>query len=306
MPTSFDGLREFVCVAEAGGFTTAAQRMGTTKSLVSQRVSNLERRLGVRLFDRTTRRLHMTEAGTVYLDFARRIMAEAGAAEEAVHRLGGEPRGHLRVGTTVAFAILFLARHLNTFRADYPGISIEIITEETVMDPVRAGVDVAIRFATEPRPGTIARKVADITYVLCAAPAYLSRAGEPRHSRDLAGHPALTARADAATVTWRLARNGEQVVIEARAPVRCASGIVVRELALAGHGVALLNRFAVEDDLAAGRLLQVLPDWTPQTDGPPAMWIVLPDNRSIPPKVRVFIDFVIGAVRAVDRSSLST
>jgi DNA-binding transcriptional LysR family regulator len=298
MPTPFDGLRDFVGVAEAGGFTAAALRLGTTKSVVSQRVSDLERRLGVRLFDRTTRRLHLTEAGTVYLEHARRILAEAAAAEDALQRLGGEPRGHLRVGTTVNFAVLFLARRLREFRAVHPGITVEVVTDEAVIDPVRAGVDVAVRFAGEPKPGTIARKVADITYVLCATPGYLAEAGEPRRPEDLAGHAALTARGEGASVTWRLRRGDERMTVEAPAPVRCASGIVVRALALAGNGVALVNRFAVAEDLAAGRLRQVLGDWSIESNGPPAMWIVLPDNRSIPPKVRVFVDFVVAGMRA--------
>jgi DNA-binding transcriptional LysR family regulator len=254
---------------------------------------------------RTTRRLHLTEAGSVYLDHARRILAEAAAAEEAVRRLGGEPRGHLRISTTVNFAVLFLARHVSEFRASYPAITVEIVTDEAVVDPVRAGVDVAVRFAEEPKPGTVARKVADIVHVLCASPAYLERMGEPCQPEDLARHPALIPRGDKPTATWRLRTGDARAVVEAQAPVRCASGIVVRELAIAGNGIALLNRFAIDDDLAAGRLCHILPNWSIETDFPPAMWIVLPDNRSIPPKVRVFIDFIVNAMCAARDHSTS-
>lgn len=297
MATPFDGLREFVAVAEAGSFTAGAARLAAAKSVASQRIGDLERRLGVRLFDRTTRRLNLTEAGTVYLAHARRMLAEAEAAEEALQRLGGEPRGHLRVGTTVAFATLFLAHRMSAFRAAHPGISVEIVTDEAITDPVRAGVDVAVRFTMAQSPGTIARKIADVVYVLCAAPDNLSGARAPRRPEDLADHVALTTRGEGRTVSWRLRRDGEAVVVEVPTPVRCANGLVVRALALAGNGVALLSRFAVEEDLASGRLVPVLPDWTLETDAPPAMWVVLPDNRSIPPKVRAFVDFVAHAMR---------
>ena len=286
------GLAEFAAVAEARGFTAAAKRLGTTKSVLSSRIRLIERRLAVRLFDRTTRRLAMTEAGQLYYEHARRILDEAGAAEQALQRLKGEPRGHLRVATTVNFASLFLAETLPEFRRRFPAITIEIVAEEAVVDPIASGVDVAVRFSGAAAPGTIARKIAAVDYVLCAAPSYLAARGVPRRPADLAGHDGLSPRDDGVRSTWRLRRRGQKVRVAVPTPVRTSNGVLVRSLALAGNGIAMLNRLGVARDLKSGELVQVLQDWRVEDSGA-AMWIVLPDNRAIPPKVRVFVDFVV-------------
>ncbi len=287
-----EGLAEFAAVAEARGFTAAARRLGTTKSVLSNRIRRIERRLAVRLFDRTTRRLAMTEAGQLYYRHARRILDEAGAAEEALQRLKGEPRGHLRVATTVNFACLFLAETLPAFRRRFPSITIEIVAEEAVIDPIARGVDVAVRFSAEATAGTIARKVASVDYVLCAAPAYLAAHGTPHKPADLAKYEGLSPRDEGAQSTWQLRRRKQVVRVTVPTPVRTANGTLVRALALAGNGIATLNRLAVARELKSGELVQVLPGWQVEGSGA-AMWIVLPDNRAIPPKVRVFIDFVV-------------
>jgi DNA-binding transcriptional LysR family regulator len=274
--------------------------MGTTKSVLSMRIRQLEERLAMRLFDRTTRRLSMTEAGRVYYHHARRILDEAIGAENALQLLKGEPRGQLRVSTTVNFATLFLAEALPAFRARYPGITVEILAEEAVVDPVIESVDVCVRFASHMKPGTVARKIAAVEYVLCAAPAYIAERGLPARPEDLCDHAGLWTRNDGPEALWSLRREDETVQVPVPIPIRTNSGIVVRALAMAGNGIAILNRLAVVEEFRRGTLVPVLPDWRIDGVGDPAMWIVLPDNRTIPPKVRAFVDFIVALLAERD------
>ncbi|CDX18170.1 putative DNA-binding transcriptional regulator [Mesorhizobium sp. ORS 3324] len=297
MQNRLDGLYEFLAVAEAGSFTTAARRLLTTKSVISDRVRALEDRLGSRLFDRTTRRVHITEAGRIFLAHARRIASEADAAENALQDLSGEPRGLLRVATTVNFAALFIAPLLAEFRRTNPMVDIEILAEEVVRDPAEAGADVAIRFGAIERQSAIARRIAPVHYILCAARSYLDAQGIPEKPSELAGHICLAFRDVAPWSPWRLRRGSEYFELVPRDGVSTRNGIVHRALILAGHGIGMINWLAVADAIADGSIVRLFPDWKLDGFEDMASWVILPDNRAVPPKVRVFVDFIAARMR---------
>lgn len=291
-----DGLYEFLAVAETGSFTTAAHRLRTTKSVVSDRIRALEERLGSRLFDRTTRRVHINEAGRIYLDHARRIAGEATAAEHALQDLSGEPRGLLRIATTANFAALFIAPMLADFRKAFPLVDIEILADEVVRDPAEAGVDVAFRFGALDRQGAIARRIAPVRYILCAARSYLDEHGTPGDPADLAHHTCL-AFGDAPP--WSLRREAERFELTPSPAVRTRNGLVHRALIVAGQGIGMINRLAVAAALKDGSVVRLLPEWQPEGFDAMATWAILPDNRAIPPKVRAFVDFVAARMRVL-------
>jgi DNA-binding transcriptional LysR family regulator len=289
------GMEEFATVAQAGSFTAAAARLKLTKSVVSERVRALEIRLGCRLFDRSTRRVRLTEAGAVYLEHANRIRDEIRIAEGALQDLRQEPRGRLTVATTINGATLFLVPALAEFRARYRHIDLHIIADDAIVHPAHVGADVSIRFGTVDRPDWIARRIGGIDYILAASASYVAAHGAPRSPGDLAGHVCLPFRNQ---VPW-VFRHGEQVVHEPRAFVSTDNGPVYRALVLGGYGIGMLNRLAVGPELASGAVVQLLPNWKIEGRDEMATWIVLPDNRAIPPKVRVFVDYIAERMAAV-------
>jgi DNA-binding transcriptional LysR family regulator len=251
----------------------------------------------MRLLHRTTRRLALTEAGQVYYEHGRRILEEAALAGDALQALRGEPRGLLRVTASVHFAAAHLAPALPLFRARYPHVSVDIIADDSVTDMAAEGVDVAIRFAPLDSPALAGRRLAPLRYLLCAAPSYLERRGAPAHPDELRGHDCILHRAPVpqAWNEWVFERpDGGNRTLSVRAvgPVCTNTGIVLRAMALAGCGIAKLATVNAGDDLRAGRLVRVLPDWPLAGLERRAIWAVYTGNRAIPPKVRALIDFL--------------
>jgi DNA-binding transcriptional LysR family regulator len=293
-----EGVAEFVAVADAGGFSAASRRLGTPKASLSERVARLEERLGARLFHRTTRQLALTEAGRVYLDHGRRMLGEAALAGDALQALRAEPRGQVRVTTSVLFATAHLAPMLPAFWARHPQVGVDVIADDRVRDLAGEAVDVAIRFAhLETNPSAIGRRLAPLRFVLCAAPSYLERRGVPLHPDDLRGHDCILHRAPVpqAWNEWSFERRdggNRPLDVRATGPVCADAGIVLRAMALAGCGIAKLATVNAGDDLRAGRLVRVLPDWPLAGLERRAIWAVYTGNRAIPPKVRAFVDFL--------------
>ncbi|MFB6358289.1 MAG: LysR family transcriptional regulator, partial [Thiohalorhabdaceae bacterium] len=178
----------FARVVEQRSFSGAARDLGLSKSTVSKRVSRLEERLGVRLLHRTTRRLSLSEAGRTFYDYCRQAVAAAQAGEEAVTRLQEQPRGVLSLNAPVSFGSRHLAPVISRFMRRYPEVSVDMTLDDRVVDLVEAGFDVAVRIAELPDSTLIARRLAPARHVVCAAPAYLAQAGEPRTPADLVHH----------------------------------------------------------------------------------------------------------------------
>ena len=280
----------FARVVEMESFSGAARALGLSKSAVSKRVGRLEDRMGLRLLNRTTRRLSLTEAGAAFYQGCRRVVAEAEAAERAVTRLASAPRGRLKVNAPMSFGVRHLAPALPDFMARYPELNVDLTLNDRVVDLVEEGFDLAIRIAPLAESSLIARRLAPNRLVLCAAPSYLAAHGAPRAVEDLKGHECLLYSYQAAGDVWRLCGPGGERRLAVTGRLRINNGDALLAAALGGLGVALLPCFICGQDLRAGRLIQVLPAWSGPADT--AIAAVYPASRNLSPKVRVFVDFL--------------
>lgn len=281
-------------VVEMGSISAAGQRLGLSPAAASKRLAALEERLGARLVNRTTRRLSTTQAGQAFYEEVRAILAAAEAAEARVSGRAERPSGPLRVSAPTSFGRLHVAPHLPAFLARFPEVSAELLLDDGYTDLIAGRIDVAIRIAPEPESTTLtARLLAPNRRVLCAAPAYLAAHGEPASLDDLAGHRLLAARHQS---PWRLEGRGKRSV-EVESVVATNSSEVVRELCLAGVGLALRSTWDVGAELASGVLRRVLPGWQGATDV--AIWAVHAKAEPLPAAVTAYVDHMAAAIGPV-------
>ena len=286
--------RLFAAVVEMGSISAAGQRLGLSPAAASKRLAALEERLGARLVHRTTRRLSTTQAGQSFYDDVRAIISAAEAAEARVSGRAGRPSGLLRVSAPTSFGRLHVAPHLPAFLARYPDVSAELLLDDGYTDLIADRIDVAIRIAPEPDGMTLAaRPIAPNRRVLCAAPSYLAAHGMPASLADLAGHRLLCARNQS---PWRLESDRARRSVEVESVVATNSSEVVRELCLAGMGLALRSTWDVGAELASGALRRVLPDWQGATDV--AIWAVHARAEPLPAALTAFVDHIAGALRS--------
>ncbi|EKV32632.1 Transcriptional regulator, LysR family [Caenispirillum salinarum AK4] len=288
-----EGYATFAAVVDCGGFSAAAERLGVSKSAISKQVSRLEERLGARLLNRTTRRLALTEAGQAFHQHALRILAEAEEAELAVSQLHASPRGLLRVSAPMSFGIKHLGPVLCPFLQRYPDLTLEAAYDDRLVDMVAEGFDVAVRIARLADSSMIARKLAPCRRVVVASPDYVERRGMPMHPAELTGHDTLLYTLQATANIWTLVHaDGSRADVSLSGRLRVNNGDALRSAAVAGLGVIITPTFIVGDDLAAGRLVRVLPDWEAE---PIHIYAVYPPGRHLSVKVRAFVDFLAEA-----------
>ncbi len=284
----------FVRVVEGRSFSAAARALGTTTSAVSKRVARLEERLGVRLLTRSTRKLALTEAGAALFERAARILRDIESAEVEVSRHTGAPRGTLRVSAPTSFTESRVVPSLPRFFERYPEVSVELSVSDRFVDLVAERYDVALRVGSVASEGLVVRRLGAEPAVAVASPDYLARRGTPEAPDDLLAHECLRYTLVPARHEWRFAdRRGERVI---PATGRFASdhGGSIHAAALRGLGVAWMPRFMVDEDLREGRLVQILERWETRTYPVQA---VLPPGRNPPPKVKVFVDFLVEVMR---------
>ncbi len=282
-------LEAFSAVADAGGFTAAARDLGRTTSAVSKQIRSLEERLGVRLLNRTTRRVALTEVGAAFRERVRGVLDELEAAELAVGRLQEEPRGVLRIGAPMDFGRIGLARSLAGFAARNPGLRLQVELADRFVDVVEEGFDVVVRIANLPDSSLVARRLGRCRRVLCAAPSYLDGHGRPARPAELREHPVVGyAYEQGRSWSFRGEEGDEVVAVEPRH--RANNGEMIRSLLLEGLGIALLPTFLAGDDLRAGRLEAVLPD---RLDADTAIWAVTPHRKLLATKVRLLLDHLV-------------
>lgn len=286
----------FVRVVEEGSFSAAATALGLTKSAVSKRVAALEDRLGARLLNRTTRRLSVTDAGAAFHGRAARILAEAEEAEAEVSCLQAAPRGLLRVNAPVTFGVTHLGPLLPGFLGRHPELSVDLVLNDRFVDLVEEGFDVAVRIADLDDSSLIARRLCPSDRVVVASPAYVARHGAPATPEALAAHRCLLYSYLRRSGEWclRHASGREARVRVEGAALRANNGDVLRQAAVDGLGVTMMPTFIVGADLAAGRLVRLLPDWQDATGAVHAVW---PAGRFTPAKVRAFVDLLVEAFR---------
>lgn len=280
-------LEIFARVVTAGNMSAAGREMGLSPAVVSKRISHLEERLGARLFQRTTRQLTLTEAGQGFYDRVVNILAGIEEAEAFVTRRNAIPRGTLRVSIPTAFGRMHIAPYLCKFLEDYPDMRLDLELSDNFVDIVGDGFDAAIRIAELEDSSLVARKLAPNHRVICAAPSYLDRHGEPKTLADLSKFNCLTA---AAQEVWRLQGPEGPVSIRANSNIRTNSTEVVRESVIAGLGVGLRSTWDVGPELKSGKLKIILPEY--HESSRVAVYAVYPCRQFIPAKLRVFIDFL--------------
>lgn len=276
----------FAAVAQRGSFTAAAEALGLTKSMVSQHVSALEEELGVRLMQRTTRSLRLTEAGEVFYEGCRKVADEAADLSARLQRLKDEPAGRLRITTIVEYATGPFAAKLAAFLQLYPRVEVELVVREGVVDLVTERIDVAFRFGWLRDSSLAATRVGDFEQVLVASPAFVARAGPVKVPADLAKleHIPVTLLRSPRRLAFR-----QHPVVVTHGRVSADSPSAVRALCLQGAGFATLAHFTVARDLEEGRLLRLLPGHVLPRGG---IFAVLPSRRAAPPKVRALLDLM--------------
>ena len=284
-----EALIAFSAVMDAGSFTKAAERLGQTPSGVSRTIARLEKQLGLTLLQRTTRRLHLTDEGAWLLARARALLADLANTEAEAAARRSQPAGLVRVNAATPALGHLLAPLVPAFLDAYPLVQLELTSGETVVDLIEERADLAIRIGHLPDSTLNARRLGSSRVRVLAAPAYLERRGTPASVADLAQHRLLGFSAPASLNTWPLGHaGGEGYTIEPG--VTASSGETVRHLALAGAGIAALSGFMTRDDLAAGRLVPVLPEaalpWTQP------VWAVFYRQGALAPRVAALVDFL--------------
>jgi DNA-binding transcriptional LysR family regulator len=284
------GMAIFAHVVEERSFSAAARRLGLSKSMVSKEVTKLEHNLGARLLNRTTRKLSLTEIGAAFYESCARILQEAREAELLVGRLHAEPRGVLRLTAPVAFGTLHVAPALPQFLAQYPDVRIDLTIGDRQLDLADEGLDLAIRIARVLPENLVARRLAPINRVVCAAPAYFERHGTPRRPQDLSRHNCLVYTHANPDSQWRFRSEEGEAVVTVKGNLTLNDDEALWQATLGGLGIALLPTFIVGNDLQSGRLQAVLTEHVPTERNLHALYL---PNRHLSAKVRVFIDFLV-------------
>jgi DNA-binding transcriptional LysR family regulator len=300
-------LRSFLEVARRGSFAAVARDRNLTPSAISRMIQTLEDELGVRLIQRTTRRLSLTEAGRIYFERIEPLLDEIEAARLVVADSGTQPRGTLRITTSVSFGQKCVVPLLPRFTAAYPELGIDLLISDAMVDIIAEGIDVAIRLGRRSDPafvaGTtlIASQLLATRYLVCASREYLDRRGMPQCPADLADHECLLLPLAGFRSSWMF-RNGqgEQTEIAVKGRVTISAVAAIHQCALAGMGLALLPHWLVAGDLASGALVHILPEYqATATDFDRAVWILYPSRVYVPLKTQVFADFLRQELRSV-------
>lgn len=285
----FDSLIAFEAVVDKGGFSAAARALGVTPSAVSKQISQLEERLGARLFNRTTRSVHLTEAGQVFHERAHVALEVLDEAEGAVGTLTASPSGNLRITTPVSFGMIQVAPLLAGFIQRYPKITLEIESSNRFNDLVIDGYDCGIRVGILPDSTLRARRLRPFRWVVCATPDYLASHGEPQEPGDLADHPCLVL-AHAGRV-WPFSGPDGDLSVSVSGPLISGDAQLLTTAVLAGAGIGRLSSYVITNELRTGALVPVLAEyaWREET----LVYAVYPHTRHLSPKVRAFIDYLV-------------
>ena len=287
---SLSDIAVFVQVVRSGSFTTAADKLGLSKSVVSKYVTRLEDRLGARLLNRTTRRLSLTEVGQAFFERSQRALDEIEEAEAEVSKLQGEPRGELRLSSPMTFGILHVAPLLPAFQSQYPELTVDMVLDDRRVDLVEEGFDLAIRIGELPDSSLVARRLGPCKHVVCGSPEYFARHGVPQSPEDLADHPALTYRYQDSPSEWRFVdTDGSYRHVAVNGRLQMNNSLALREALLKSAGVTLTPTFVVGADIQAGRLMAVLKDYKALEV---SIYAVYPQRKHLSPKVRAFVDFL--------------
>ena len=282
-------MQTFTAVVDAGSFVKAAEELGMSKAAVSRYVADLETRLGVRLLHRTTRKLSLTEEGSVFNIRCRELLSGVEEAEAEVTSRAGAAQGLLRVNVPVTFGIQHLASLWGKFHTQHPQVRLDVTLSDRIVDVVEEGYDLAIRIAELPSSSLISKRLAKTRIVLCASPEYLATHGTPSHPAELNDHATIAYSYWSTKDAWLFEGPEGPVNITIKPWVQTNNGDTCRAIALANQGIILHPTFLIGDDLAAGRLVEILPEYRSIELG---IYAIYPTRKHIAPKVRALVNFL--------------
>lgn len=295
-------LHIFLRAAQSGSFAATARHHDLDPSSVSRSIALLENELGVRLFERTTRQLHLTEAGQRYLHHVEPLLQEFAIAKEEAQGVVAKPKGHLRLAASVAFGQECIVPLLTPFRSQYPDITVELLLSDSAVDLVAEQVDLAIRLGPSPDVNLIGSKLVNTCYRVVASPSYIEQHGQPSKPSDITQHECLRFNLPDYRSRWLFKKPAGHIVETAvSGSVLISNALALRQAARSGMGVALLANWMVDNDIAQRRLIDLFPDYSvTATDFDTAAWLLYPSRSYLPKKVRAMIDFLkleLGSLR---------
>ena len=280
----------FVKVVEENGFSSAARSLDLSTSYVSRQLSALENRLGVRLLNRSTRRQSLTPVGVLFYRNCASILAQLEEAELAVTQMQSVPRGLLRISAPVAFGTLFVAPAVAELMGRYADLEIELSLDDRRIHPAEEGFDVVIRLGETGGRDLLSREVCPLARMLVASPAYVEARGKPATPEELATHSALVNDQDGSGPSWQIHGNGTIETVTVVPSLTSNNDLVLREACLAGRGVAWMHDYLAAPEVAAGRLVHLLPDHVEETVGVHALY---PEAKHLSARIRLFIDLLV-------------
>jgi len=288
---TLDGMKTIIAAVETGSFTAAGERQGISKALVSKYVGEVESRLGVRLFNRSTRRLSLTEEGQRYYDQAVPLLEEFSVMVDNVTGAQSAPRGLLRVSVPQTFGEMSLSPLIPKFLEAYPDLSLDLQLSDRMIDMLEEGIDVVIRIGGVDDSSLIARHIKTLPLTLCASPEYITQQGEPLSAEDISKHTCIIDSNFRIGKQWPIVDpEGQTTSIEVSSKVAVNSPRAVKEIAMAGGGIGMIPRFIVESELQEGVLKEILPGYKTLEFG---LFAIYPHRRYLSKKVRCFIDFLM-------------
>jgi DNA-binding transcriptional LysR family regulator len=279
MNISTDMLLAFVKVADRLSVSAAAVELGVGKGVVSKRLAQLEEAVKATLLTRNSRKLALTPAGLVYIDFARRAIDAVQLADEGLRALRSVPTGQIRVTAPVSWGFQALGKAIPDFLARYPEIEIELILQDRLLDIANDSIDIGLRMSAVPAPDLVSIPIAKLDWLICASPHYLATSGEPQSPSELEHHPCMNYWSALSDDAWHLRRDNEDLKIRVRNRYRANNPEVIVDATLAGLGIALLPIYCCRDEVSEGRLVPVLRDWLPVTKyGHQITAVIAPDR----------------------------
>ncbi|HSG21614.1 MAG TPA: LysR family transcriptional regulator [Azonexus sp.] len=280
----------FIKVVEAGSMAGAARRLDCTRAQISKQIAELERAFGVRLFERSTRKLSLTPSGEVFHQHALRALEAIQSTEVAVKNMGDAPRGVLRISASITFGRMYVAPLLPQIVAKYPELTCELVLTDQLVDLVEDNIDLALRLTKAPPEDAVARKLVHMKRVICGTPAYFAAHGEPKTPHDLAQHPCFSFLLADDSRVWRLVdADGEETSIPVSNKFNFNNVDCILDAVLAGHGLAMLPTYLCGPELARGTLKSIFDDLEPISSMGRYLYACYTPNRVRVPKVRVFL-----------------
>lgn len=280
----------FIKVVEAGSMAGAARRQDCTRAQISKQIAELERAFGVRLFERSTRKLSLTPSGEVFHQHALRALEAIQSTEVAVKNMGDAPRGVLRISASITFGRMYVAPLLPQIVAKYPELTCELVLTDQLVDLVEDNIDLALRLTKAPPEDAVARKLVHMKRVICGTPAYFAAHGEPKTPHDLAQHPCFSFLLADDSRVWRLVdADGEEISIPVSNKFNFNNVDCILDAVLAGHGLAMLPTYLCGPELARGTLKSIFDDLEPISSMGRYLYACYTPNRVRVPKVRVFL-----------------